>query len=37
MQEPKALIPIALPPADESVKFMALLEKARVVDTPANA
>ena len=37
MHEPKALIPVALPPADESVKLMALLEKARVVATFAKA
>ena len=37
MHEPKALIPVALPPADESVKLMALLEKARAVGTFANA
>ena len=37
MHEPKALIPVAFPPADESVKVMALLEKARVVNTFVNA
>jgi hypothetical protein len=37
IHEPKALIPTALPPADESVKLMALLEKARAVGTFAKA
>ena len=37
MHEPKALTPTAVPPTDESVKLMALFEKARVVGTFANA
>ena len=37
VHEPKVLVPVAVPPVDESVKFVALLLKARIVDTFANA
>jgi hypothetical protein len=37
VHEPKVLVPVAIPRADESVKLVALLKKARSVDTFANA
>lgn len=37
MHEPKALIPVAIPPMDESVKLIALFEKERAVGTFVSA
>ena len=37
VHEPKTLVPVAVLLVDESTKFVALLKKARVVDTFAKA